>query len=614
MTNNWKSLLKGFVSFVALFWVGYVVLFSFQNCGRAQFGLQDVAGKATGQNVIPQDVAPTCPTGQVAIGVKSDLTALCASFQPRNSTMCNNDEYIYTIGGGASECVAVSSRDPGATLCGYNQMLVSFTDAVSITCSQMPAAPTGCPAGQWLIGYQSNNAVCSGPTTPNPSNTPVASPTPGGAINVSCPAGHYLEGIVNSMPVCKKILPDVAPTAACPAGQALVGQTGTTASCQNLMNVPTDNQSCANGYLKSLGASPGCEALPAKDYAHYCGDGKYLKTITTQGFLCENLPSNMVRYNGTCLPGYYLYGFENQMPKCAPVTTTPIYNHFCPRGFYAAEIVNNVVICKPHQTGGLLCVPGSQRMCNFPNGAGAQTCTPDGKAWGACVPTTCNTGYDLTNMTCVPTTCPVGYDRLNGQCVDKTAPKVEFTKVPELVTNSLTALFMFNVSDTGSGLHTVQCRLDSGAFADCTNKAEYQLTALGTHVFEIKAVDKAGNSTKVIYKWTAINQPPVCQPGKSSLCLVGNSIGSQACKPDGSGYGTCVAHVCPTGFEMKSGCCVPVNCSQCQPTCKPGDKALCFVTNGLGEASCKSDGKGYGACSTIACQSGYKLTDGKCIK
>lgn len=617
MQNNTKSILKGFGSFVALFFTGYMVLFSFQNCGRAQFGMQDgLSGKVTDQNVIPQDTAVSCPTGQVAIGITTNGGLVCLTPRTVSGTLCDVNEYIYTTGG-SSTCIAVADRPATGTLCPYNQYLASTVDLQSLTCVNMPAAPVLCPPGQWLVGYSNSTAVCSGGSatpTPSPTMTPTPTPGPGTPINVSCPAGHYLESIVNAMPVCKKILPDVNPTAACPAGYALVGQTGATASCQALMNIPTDNQLCATGFIKNTGGTPECESLPATDYAHYCGDGKYVKTITTQGFICENLPSNLVRYNGTCMPGYYLQGFENQMPKCAPVTTTPIYTHFCPRGFYAAEIVNNVIICKSHQPGSLLCVPGSQRSCSFPNGTGAQTCTPDGKSWGSCVPTACNPGYELNGMTCEVTTCPDGYTKMNGQCIDKTAPKVEFTQVPPVITEVMTATFKFNVTDTGSGLDTVECRLDGGAFAACTNMAEYQLSVLGLHTFEIQAKDKAGNSTKVTYIWTAVAKPPACVPGQSYLCLIGNSAGTQVCKPDGSGFETCMPLTCPVGFEMKNGCCVPKNCPQCQPTCTPGSKMQCAVPNGTGETTCKPDGKSYSDCVPKTCNAGYELKNGQCVK
>lgn len=621
MNTSVKSLLKAFASFITLFLAGYVVIFSFQNCGRAQFGMQDgLSGKATGQTVVPQDTAVSCPSGQVAIGITSSGGLVCLTPRTTNGLLCSPNEYIHSIDAGNAVCLAVADRPAGGTLCGYNQYLASTVDLQSLTCVNSPAAPVLCPPDQWLIGYDSSNsAVCSGASNPTPTptpnpGTPTPTPGPGTPINVTCPAGHYLESIVNAMPVCKKILPDVNPTAACPSGYALVGQTGATASCQALMSIPTDDQLCVNGYIKNTGNAVECAPLPDRDYAHYCGDGKYVKAITTQGFLCENLPSNLVRYNGTCMPGYYLQGFENQMPKCMPVTTTPNYTHFCPRGFYAAEIINNVIICRSHQPGALLCAPGSQRTCQFPNGMGSQTCTPDGKSWGSCLPTACNPGYELNGMKCEVTSCPDGYTKMNGQCVDKTAPKVEFTQVPPTITDVMVATFKFNVIETGSGIDTIECRLNGGAYAACTNMAEYQLPALGLHTFELIAKDKAGNSTKVTYAWTAIARPPVCIPGTSYLCLAGNAAGTQLCKADGSGFEACIPLVCPVGFEMKNGCCIPKNCPQCQPTCTPGAKFQCQVTNGTGETTCRSDGKGYSECVPKTCNSGYELKNGQCVK
>lgn len=644
MNQGWKSYTKAVISFFTLFMAGYLVIFNFQNCSRARLGIQGVSTKVDGLDVNgPQDVAPSCAGSTVAIGLNSSGVPLCVNPSSINGTrLCGQNEYIYQEVSGSVRCISIADRDPSGVLCPYNQQMTSYVDSITITCAQMPGATESCPPGEWLRGFDSAGVkVCSGggstgtptPTpTPAPTGTPSTSPTPGatptpsatptptgtpaGPTNVSCPAGQYLDSIVNGVAVCQPILPTVAPMNSCPDGQAVVGQTATGLHCQNLMPISPTDVLCVGGmYLKDYSnGAVNCVALPTKDYAHYCGDGKYLKTINTQGFLCEDIPTNLLRYNGTCAPGFYLQGFENGAAKCLPVSTTPSYNANCPRGFYASAISNGVLICVSHQNGGLLCNPGSQRTCAVPFGAGAQTCAPDGKSWGSCLPTTCNAGYELNGLACVPSNCPVGYVKENGQCVDKTPPTVQFSVLPAPVTESRNAKFVSTVTDLGSGVDTVLCRVDAAEFVNCTPTIEFQIATLGVHKFELKATDKTGNSTLVSYTWTVVALPPVCQPGGKIVCIIGNAHGYQYCKADGSGFTACLPNSCPVGYEMKNGCCVLSSCTTCTPTCTPGAVAQCEIPNGVGQTFCKQDGKGFGPCIPKSCNTGWVLQNGACVR
>ena len=74
--------------------------------------------------------------------------------------------------------------------------------------------------------------------------------------------------------------------------------------------------------------------------------------------------------------------------------------------------------------------------------------------------------------------------------VDGTAPNTAITSVQ---TGSIS--FSFNGSDnhSQSGALTFQCRLDNAAFADCTSPKTYADPGAGSHTFEVRAVDQAGN-------------------------------------------------------------------------------------------------------------------------
>lgn len=67
-------------------------------------------------------------------------------------------------------------------------------------------------------------------------------------------------------------------------------------------------------------------------------------------------------------------------------------------------------------------------------------------------------------------------------------------------TNSTSAGFSF--SDTQAGV-SFRCQLDGGGFSSCTSPKSYSGLADGSHTFDVKAVDPAGNDSGVAsYRWT----------------------------------------------------------------------------------------------------------------
>lgn len=74
--------------------------------------------------------------------------------------------------------------------------------------------------------------------------------------------------------------------------------------------------------------------------------------------------------------------------------------------------------------------------------------------------------------------------------VDATAPTAVLESTPPPLTNETTARFQFASNEAGG---TFSCRLDGGAWADCTSPTHVTGVADGTHVFEVKAIDVAGN-------------------------------------------------------------------------------------------------------------------------
>jgi hypothetical protein len=92
--------------------------------------------------------------------------------------------------------------------------------------------------------------------------------------------------------------------------------------------------------------------------------------------------------------------------------------------------------------------------------------------------------------------------------VDTTPPDTTITAAPPAVSISSSASFSFTATEAGS---TFACRLDGSAFAPCTSPKSYSGLALGTHSFQVRATDPAGNTdpTPASYTWTVVPVVPI---------------------------------------------------------------------------------------------------------
>jgi hypothetical protein len=85
--------------------------------------------------------------------------------------------------------------------------------------------------------------------------------------------------------------------------------------------------------------------------------------------------------------------------------------------------------------------------------------------------------------------------------IDQTAPETVISSGPAASSTSTSASFSFTSSEPGT---TFQCALDSAAFATCASPTSYSNLTVGSHSFQVRAVDPAGNtdSTPATYPWT----------------------------------------------------------------------------------------------------------------
>jgi hypothetical protein len=82
-------------------------------------------------------------------------------------------------------------------------------------------------------------------------------------------------------------------------------------------------------------------------------------------------------------------------------------------------------------------------------------------------------------------------DDPNGVTVDNTAPDTVIDTGPNGTVGSSSATFTFHANQGGS---TFACRLDGGSFSGCSSPATYTALANGSHTFDVKATDPAGNT------------------------------------------------------------------------------------------------------------------------
>jgi hypothetical protein len=108
-------------------------------------------------------------------------------------------------------------------------------------------------------------------------------------------------------------------------------------------------------------------------------------------------------------------------------------------------------------------------------------------------------------------------------CPDSTPPDTSIAAQPANPTNSTTAMFSFTGTDnvTAPTSLTFECKLDGGAFTPCTSPKMYTGLTNGSHTFQVRAKDAAGNldASPASYTWTVDTTPPTvtCSASPSQL-------------------------------------------------------------------------------------------------
>jgi hypothetical protein len=85
--------------------------------------------------------------------------------------------------------------------------------------------------------------------------------------------------------------------------------------------------------------------------------------------------------------------------------------------------------------------------------------------------------------------------------IDQTAPETVISNGPGASTTSTSASFSFTSPEQGA---VFECSLDSAAFTSCASPKSYSGLSVGSHSFQVRALDAAGNidGSPASYPWT----------------------------------------------------------------------------------------------------------------
>jgi hypothetical protein len=144
--------------------------------------------------------------------------------------------------------------------------------------------------------------------------------------------------------------------------------------------------------------------------------------------------------------------------------------------------------------------------------------------------------------------------------IDLVAPTPSITSGPSNPTTSRVATFAFTSNEVGS---TFLCNLDTGGYSACTSPKSYTGLGLGTHTFQVKVTDRAGNTnpTPASFSWTIkttytfdgfywpVKNPPVVNRVKAGSYIpfrfsLGGDFGPNIFA---TGYPQSQAIACPAG-------------------------------------------------------------------
>jgi hypothetical protein len=199
-------------------------------------------------------------------------------------------------------------------------------------------------------------------------------------------------------------------------------------------------------------------------------------------------------------------------------------------------------------------------------------CRLDAGAWSPCTSPQAYTGLaDGAHTFDVRASDPAGMldptPSTHTWTVDATPPDTIIITAPPAI-DSTSATFVFTGTDgAGTGVAGFACRLDGGTWSACTSPAVYTDLSGGPHIFDMRAVDVAGNTdpSPATHAWTVDASLPntviTASPGSQSNSATADFSFSGSddttppgsltfeCRLDGSAWGACANPKSYTGLS-----------------------------------------------------------------
>jgi hypothetical protein len=179
-------------------------------------------------------------------------------------------------------------------------------------------------------------------------------------------------------------------------------------------------------------------------------------------------------------------------------------------------------------------------------------CDLDGQGFQSCSPTVSYSGLsDGSHSVAVRATDQAGNTGTEATytwTVDTQAPTIDQITGPTDPSNQTSASFGFSCSESNC---SYECDLDGQGFSSCSPGVSYSGLSDGSHTFEVRATDSAGNTGSASsYSWKVDTQAPSVQnltgpPDPSDSTSASFAFGcsesgcSYECDLDGQGFSSC---------------------------------------------------------------------------
>lgn len=196
--------------------------------------------------------------------------------------------------------------------------------------------------------------------------------------------------------------------------------------------------------------------------------------------------------------------------------------------------------------------------------AGSFECSLDGAAYAACASPATFAGladgrHSLLVRALDGSSSPDPTPAVATWTVDTQPPGVSIGTAPASPANSASAHLAFSVDEPA----TVVCRLDGGAWSSCASPVDETGLAEGSHTFEVRATDAAGNVGSASTTWTVDltapgvgfnTAPPAATPLTSAAFAfsVDDATATVECRIDGGSFAPCASPLSFTGLAEGS--------------------------------------------------------------